>query len=327
MADESEGIVYGKYYTRLTIGTFERPKPFASPEFKNKYVVFLPIPNELRDDTTVSYTNINLETVGDLANGKIISGAGAAVLRKSGDMVAGAINMGADALAATAGAGKGSNAAEKIVGGIAEGVASLFPAEQITSAIQQSIGLAPNPNPSVAFQGPILRDFSYSWAFYPKSREESAAIDRLIKILKTRALPKNWAGGSAAILNYPDMCQLNFFPWDEDGVAPWYWSDKSIIRYKKCVMQSVNANYNPFGTPAFFEDSNLPVSYQLTIAFREIEYMLSHDWDNVKLGNIGSGVIEEGEAVGKTVEAAKGTASQLKTNAATAAPAIAKATL
>ena len=44
-------------------------------------------------------------------------------------------------------------------------------------------------------------------------------------------------------------------------------------------MDSVSVKYNPFGTPAFFEGTNLPISYQLTISFKEIEYMTGRDWD------------------------------------------------
>lgn len=305
------GSFLGKYYTRLAIGSYKRPKPFESPVFKKSVVVFLPLPNELRDDTSIGYTNVNLETVGDLINGNIGSGIGAALLRKSGDIITGAGSMLGNALAAGAGAA-GGDAAEKLVGGAVSAVGSLFPAEQITSAIQQSFGKAPNPNPSVAFQGPVLRDFAYTWAFYPKTKEESIAIQKLIRVLKTRALPKNWATKSAAILEYPDMCQLNFYPWDKNGKEPWFWSDDSIIRYKKCVMQGVNVNYNPFGTPAFFEGTTLPVTYQLTISFKEIEYLMSHDWDLVKFGQTGTGKASDAEVLAGVTTAGEGVTSNVK---------------
>jgi hypothetical protein len=241
---------------------------------------------------------------------QLVSGAGAAALRNVGNITAAAGSIINDAQSSFLGAVFRSNAVEQAAAGVGSAIGSLFPAEQITSAVQQASGLAPNPNPSIAFQGPVLRDFSYTWAFYPKSKEESEAIDRLIKILKRRALPKNWANKSAAILEYPDMCQLNFYPWDTGGVAPWFWSNNSILRYKKCVMQGVNANYNPFGTPAFFEGSNLPVSYQLTISFREIEYMLSHDWESVELGPLGDGAITDENVVqGITTRTATGAAN------------------
>jgi hypothetical protein len=176
--------------------------------------------------------------------------------------------------------------------------------------VQQLTGLAPNPNPSVAFQGPILRDFSYTWAFYPKSRDESEKIQGLIKVLKRSALPRHSAVNSASILDYPDMVQINFYPWDTGGDPKnWGWTDKSIIRYKKCFMQSVNVNYHPFGTPAFFEGTNLPVTYRVTIAFRETEYMLSEDWKNtVALPLEGSGRgIDIGAVVGASVKLASNT--------------------
>ena len=308
------GSFLGKYYTRIIIGKYERPKPFASPEFKQTMAVFLPIPNELRDDTTVSYTNINLETVGDVINGALGAGAGSALLRKSGDLAA-AVGGGAAAIA-TAAASALPGAFGKIAGGATEtitgAIGSLFPAEQITSALQQSRGVAPNPNPSVAFQGPVLRDFSYTWAFYPKSADESRAIDLLIKKLKSAALPSNYIKNTAAILNYPQMCQLNFYPWDKGGTGSWYWSDNSIIRYKKCVMQGVNANYNPFGTPGFFEGTELPISYQLTISFREIEYMLSEDWEDVKL-TPGERGFDLGEGLGGLITGATDLSGQVKT--------------
>ncbi|CAB4143192.1 hypothetical protein UFOVP447_93 [uncultured Caudovirales phage] len=323
MADGNLDTVYGKYYTRIRIGPYQRPKPFNRPEFASNLTILLPLPNELRDDTTVSYTNINLETVGDLINGNIGSGVGAALLRNSGNLIGGIGSLVGDAAAAAAGAAFG-NPGEAIAGGVAGAIGSLFPAEQITSAIQQATGKAPNPNPSVAFQGPVLRDFSYTWAFYPKSAEESARIDRMIKLLKSRALPKNWVNNSAAILEYPDMCQLNFFPWDTGGTGTWGWSGNSIIRYKKCVMAGVNVNYNPFGTPAFFEGTQLPVTYQLTISFREIEYLLSEDWDNART----SGVLEDNAVdnltgIINTNAAALGSSSQLADQVTTAAGEIA----
>lgn len=305
LTDEGIGGLLGKYYTTLRIGPYERPKPFNGPVFAPTLLIALPIPNELRDDTQVSYSSQNLETVGDLFNLNIGSGAGAALLRNSGNLITAAGGVVGDALAAAAGAATQSNAVEQVVSGAANAIGSLFPAEQITSAIQQSIGVAPNPNPSVQFQGPVLRDFSYTWAFYPKSRAESEKIQRMIGLLKARALPKNIVKDSGALLKYPDICQINFYPWDSGGNDnPWGWSSGSILKYKKAFMQSVNVNYNPFGTPAFFEGTHLPVSYQLTISFREIEYLLSNDWESSRAGDIAD-----------TAEAVSGQISSAATNA------------
>jgi hypothetical protein len=115
----------------------------------------------------------------------------------------------------------------------------------------------------------------------------------MINILKRSALPRNTVKNSAAILDYPDLVQVNFYPWDSGyEKSDWGWGENSIIKYKKSFMQSVNVNYHPFGTPAFFENTKLPVSYQINISFREAEYMLSDDWKETDYGPlVSSGTI------------------------------------
>jgi hypothetical protein len=98
--------------------------------------------------------------------------------------------------------------------------------------------------------------------------------------LKRASLPRNSIETSGAILDYPDMCQLNFFPWDEspDGSNPWFWNKDSIIRIKKCVMNNVSVDYNVSNIPGFFAKNGKPVAIKLSIGFSEIEYMISNDW-------------------------------------------------
>lgn len=269
------------YYTQLSLSKYVRGDAFKVSNETPDLIVRLPLPTELRDDTTVGYNPVNLETVGDLLinPGRAIE---AAVTRNVGQIISagvGAIPNGVNSVAAGRGLLPAALAAVTSAG--ASAVQSLLPAEQINSAIQQQMGAAPNPNPSVQFQGPVLRDFSFSWAFYPKNKDESATIDKLIRQLKARALPSKNGSNGATILSYPHICQLNFYPWDGKGTSDEShgWTDESIIKIKKCFMSGVNVNYNAFGTPGFFEDSQLPISYNLTISFKEIEYLLSSDWD------------------------------------------------
>ena len=266
------------YYTRLSIGPYKKDDAFKQASFDTNLVVHLPLPTEMRDDTTVSYTNVNLETVGDAFLGRDSNQmVNAAVLRNIGNLTsAGLSATGRGFTQALAGR---ADVVGALGGAFMNTVQSLLPPEQVGSAIQQKYGAAPNPNPSVQFQGPVLRDFTLSWAFYPKNKNESRAINDLIKKLKGRALPSNNEGNGGAILNYPHVCQLNFFPWDTEGTGSNGWSDNSIIKIKKCFMSGVNVNYNAFGTPGFFEGTRLPISYQLTISFKEIEYLLADDWD------------------------------------------------
>ena len=280
------GIKAGVPFCSLRFGKYERPSPFVSSNLAFDLIVALPLPNELQDQTGVDYSDQRLETVGDIINrGGLASTGAAALLRNSGAAFEGGVGGTADAIARVAGPVGGALATA--MGNI---VQTLLPAEQITSAVQQAAGLAPNPNPSVMFDGPQLREFTYSWTFMPDSEAESIAIRKFIKNVKARVLPKVTQGQSP-VLFYPHMVQMNFYPWDHDGTGanPWGWGAETIIKMKKCVVKSFNVNYTPVNVPAFFDQFDSegrrldptaphPVAISCTIQLKEIEYMLSNDW-------------------------------------------------
>jgi len=283
MATEKlESSLLGKYYCRLSIGEYSRPSPFSTSNFAVTKIINLPLPTELSDATPVGYSSAEFESVGDAFNGDEFGAFETASQRNAIKATADAAGKFVEGIF-----GKKSFTA-KAVAGVTEGVGSN--ARIISSAIQQSAGIAPNPNPTVVFTGSSLRDFALTWMFSPKNPDESKRIKKVIQILKSAALPENSSFNSGAILRYPNIVQLNFFPWDTninsntaftDTVnSQWGWSDNSIIKVKKCMMGSVNVNYTPSNVPAFFNDGGEyhPVAISLSINFKEIEYMLSGDW-------------------------------------------------
>ena len=138
--------------------------------------------------------------------------------------------------------------------------------------------MAPNPNETITFDGPSLRSFQLTWTFNPRNASESAGLTAFIKTVKAASLPTNVVSGSTAILGYPDLAQLNFYPWDSSGNTQWGWGDNSIIKIKRCFMEGVSINYAPSNIPSFFSGTNQPVAIEVTISFKETEYMLSNDW-------------------------------------------------
>ena len=253
----------GKYYTKLSIGDYSRPTPFAQSTWSKKKIIILPLPNVLKDDTTVGYDNINLDIIGDILNKDEGGALSKTAIRAGVGLVATVIPNFVDSVA------RGSQSAT---------LGDAIDSERVATAAGQLYGIAPNPNATVAFTGPELRSFSFSWSLQPRNSSESAAIKRIITILKQSSLPENYSAGSGAILKYPSLTQLNFYPWDTSGNSEWGWGDDSIIKIKKCFMSSVNVNYAPSNIPAFFEGTSEPVVIELTIDFKEIEYMLSNDW-------------------------------------------------
>jgi hypothetical protein len=288
--------VLGKFYCRISLGKYSRPRPFGGAAFDKSSSIYLPLPDILRETSSIKYNNTDTQTVGDIFNMDAVTGLMGFGYRNAGRMGAAALSTigGAGVGALMAGAGPRGAALSGAVGDGAENLLNeMIPADQLQTAIEQTVGAASNPNPSISFAGPSLRSFNLNWTFFPTSKEESENVFKIIKTLKQAALPSQTFNGSGAILNYPYMCQLNFFPWDKPeeefgtaGINRWGWTPNSILRYKKCVMNSVDVDYNPSNVPGFFADGNAPVAIRLSIGFDEIEYMLSDDWDSGLTGSL-----------------------------------------
>jgi hypothetical protein len=290
--------VLGKFFCRISLGEYSRPRPFSDSAFRKTSSIYLPLPDILRDTSSIKYNNTDTQTVGDIFNMDAVTGLMGFGYRNAGRMGAAALSTigGAGVGALMAGAGPRGAALSGVVGDGAENLLNeMIPADQLQTAIEQTVGAASNPNPSISFAGPSLRSFNLNWTFFPTSKTESDNIFKIIKTLKQAALPAQTFSGSGAILNYPYMCQLNFFPWDgstsrefgTEGINRWGWTSDSILRYKKCVMNSVDVDYNPSNVPGFFnDDKSSPVAIRLSIGFDEIEYMLSDDWDSGLTGSL-----------------------------------------
>jgi hypothetical protein len=284
-----EGVtnsMLGRYFSRILIGKYSRPTPFDTGSWTISKRIDLPLPDILQDNTSVKYNGVELESVADFINGGLFGGAAGLVARNVGTAGNSILSKGAGSLAGAVAERFGaSGELSNVIGGaVTQGVSTAFPADKLQTAFEQIARAAPNPNPSVAFQGPNLREFQLTWTFFPTSKEESDNIHNIIKILKIASLPRNTVRNSGAILDYPDMCQLNFFPWDNTSVgqespaSEWFWSPDSIIKLKRCVMNNVSVDYNVSNIPGFFAGNKKPVSVRLSIGFSEIEYMLSNDW-------------------------------------------------
>jgi len=133
------------------------------------------------------------------------------------------------------------------------------------SAIDIASGSTPNPHIAVTFNNVKFRTFSYTWRFSPNSAAESAALDEIIRKLNERILPKK---SGRLLLKYPNQAGLALFPQQLN----------SLFQFKPCVVESMNVNYAPSGTPSFFADTKLPTEVELTLNFQEITIRTSEEY-------------------------------------------------
>lgn len=261
-----------KYYCTMSVFEYKRPAPMATPRENALRVFKLPLPRELNDNTTVDYATDNLQLVGDILNNGVagvLNTAGAEGLRQMGNLAGPYMQEGVGTVA-----GMIPGITEEARRGMQGGVDPAL----VGSALQQYFGVAPNPNPSLAYKGPTLRDIPFSWVLMAANREDAANIRAFVKYLKRAHAPRS-GSGSASILSYPHMVQMNFYPWDNGGSGKWGWGPNSIIKTKRCFIGSLNVEYSQGVAPAFFHDgNNEPVTVTISMSLKETEYFLNHDY-------------------------------------------------
>lgn len=258
-----------KYYMTLRFFDYDRKELFREAKNKPSYTVTLPLPLELNDTQRSEYSTADMKTVGTLMTEGITGGAaGQAALFNVSNAL-----------------GAGGNLVSKIpvIGGaLAESASAAgFNPDTLANAVEQSMGMAPNPQPSVLFKGPSLREFNFTWTFNPRNKNESIRIRETIERLKASALARKEFGASTGVLTYPQVCMLNFYPWDGSSMknSIYGWGKISLIRLKRCFISSITSNYSPNGVPSFFAGTDgAPVFIQLSITLKEIEFFTSEDW-------------------------------------------------
>lgn len=228
-----------KYFMLLQFKKYKRQSPLNESKPNTELTIALPIPGELRDNLGLKWDDTELKLVGDIAN----------ALQNPG-------GLGSEALG---GAGAFALRAGRQAGGIIG---------DATTAVEQLIGVAPNPNISTSFYGPRLRDHTFTWTFSPRNKEESEAIQSIIYEIKKKALPTTVLQKSASLLNYPYMVDVILNP-------------KQYYQFKTCVVENFSVNYSLNGIPAFFAGTNLPVFYSISLQLKELEYFLSDDVKNL----------------------------------------------
>lgn len=233
-----------KYYVSFEFKEYKRPTPGepAKPIFKS--AISLPLPRDLLEEHGISYNTSSLGIVGSVA-----------------DSFSPGTNSPGGAFSAAA-----VYAAES-----ATGIFGSF-GDDLKVVLQQSIGMASNPNLSVAFQSPKLRSHKFSWTFAPNNEEESSAIKNIIKEFKKNALP-NFTSDTTAVLTYPNMCQIVLYPWGVDT------EDNYLYVFKTCMIESVSVNYAPDALVFFNNDA--PGFVSLTVNLIEIEYFTADNFGKV----------------------------------------------
>lgn len=131
-----------------------------------------------------------------------------------------------------------------------------------------------NPMTVHLFKGVDRREFSFTWTFLPKSREDLANVYQIIHTMKYYAHPRRSTRGT--FLDYPAEFVIYFKNY-HDGAINQY-----LPKLLRCVAKSVSVKYGEDGVFSTFNYDQLgsaPTKISMTVDFTELELLTQDRFD------------------------------------------------
>ena len=241
-----------------------------------KYLIELPIPQDLSDSNSVTWGE-------DRANALELAALAVAQEAMQGNIGENAVNLAQTAVTALntgidiPGLKSDTQAAVRAaLSGAAIGALGSNVSPQ--SVISRSTGQILNNNLELLFQGVNLRTFPYSITFSPRDQDEARIVKDIIRRLKTSMAPKagefdGTAGG--IFIQSPDVFQLKFLKDDVDHPF--------LHSFKLCALTGMSVNYTNAGTYSTYEDGT-PVNIRMSLTFKELNPIYHEDYNQAASG-------------------------------------------
>ena len=260
----------------------------------------LPMPPSIKDTNTVSFNNSRMSGF----SAAIMGPAVAAFLGK-GDFkfqpveknaqgiptIQGIRTMGSNLLQGTGslllnalgGAGRALQNDEFVrltqLNALAQAVSALGVSIDVDQAITRTSGAVRNPNLELLFNGPALRNFSFTIRLTPRSPEESKRVRMIIRVLKQHSAVKKNAGvfNDSATSNFligtPDVFKLRYIK------ARTQRDIKGLNKFKTCALTSVSVDYTgEVGRFAAYEEDSQPMTTIISLSFTELTPIYDEDY-------------------------------------------------
>jgi len=241
-----------KFYMRLDFKKYQRPSPNLPGDIDTEYSVAFPLPTNLEDKHDIDYETFDAGIAGAVMN---------------------SFNGGQGVTLSTA------------IRPVADFVKRLPEGQNFLNIASQKLAAALNPNKSIVFNSVKFRSYSFSWNFAPNTEEESTALRKIIRRIKSYSLPtyaKISEGNESPkidynVFNYPYMVKIHLYPW---AGATWSnYLDPEMFQTKHCVIDNISINYSPENNLSFFNsEKNSPTFVSLSLNLTEIELFTGEDF-------------------------------------------------
>jgi hypothetical protein len=136
--------------------------------------------------------------------------------------------------------------------------------------LARTSGVVLNPNAEMLFQGPVIRDFNFSFNMIARSQKEGAEIRRIIKFLKKGMAPQF---RNAVFIKSPNIFTLEYR--NAGGVLD------TVNKFNPggLALTTINVDYAPSGYWSAYRDSQ-PVAVKMDLNFSELRPIYQADQEN-----------------------------------------------
>ena len=137
-------------------------------------------------------------------------------------------------------------------------------------------GAVTNPNLTLLFNSPDLRNFNFNFKLTPRTQSEGTIVRKIIRVFKQYMAVQRSSGN--LFLEAPCIFKIRYirgkdrFNKEDDLDHP------ALNRIKTCALRNFSVNYTPAGSYMTYNDqAGTMSSYDLTMSFTELEPVY---WDN-----------------------------------------------
>lgn len=120
-----------------------------------------------------------------------------------------------------------------------------------------------NPRIEVLFRNTLQRTFQFDFLFAPANKNETRAMEQIIKTLRFHSAPEYQNGFGAFMYIPPSEFDITFFNRGKENT--------SIPKINTCAITKLSVDYAPQGVYSTFQSTGSPVSCRMQIEFRELE--------------------------------------------------------
>ena len=233
-----------------------------------KHTIYLPIPRQIQDANSVTYNDGTLDPLEAVGAALISQGIQNPTFDRVRDTFNAltqdgldVINMNTDAIA--------SAIAGRAIGALGGNVTA-------NSLLARATGAILNPNLESLFQGVKLRQFPFTFEFFPRNGREAGEVKNIIKVLKRSMSPRNnRKKGQGVFLKQPDIFQLQYMK--GGGEHPF------LNKFLPMHLTDMKINYSQSGTYSTFWDGT-PSHMTASCSFTEVNPVYQEDYDEAGQG-------------------------------------------